>query len=75
MILLAHTCVLFLLGLDWQSCPAGTYNAGTGLTQLSDCTDCDGGKYCDTTGLDAPAGDCDAGYYCQTGTYAHVRVG
>ena len=34
-------------GLDWQTCPAGTYGANTGLQKELDCTPCDAGKYCD----------------------------
>ena len=31
---------------------------------LSDCTDCDGGKYCLVSGNDTVTDDCDAGFYC-----------
>ena len=54
-------------GLDWQACPPGTYNPGTGLTAESECTACDGGLYCATSGLDATTGQCTEGYYCTTG--------
>ena len=32
-------------------CPAGSYNPYTLLTEVSECTPCDTGKYCDTPGL------------------------
>ena len=41
-------------------CGVGTYcPAGSNLP-----LNCDGGKYCSTTGLGAPTNNCDAGYYC-----------
>ena len=36
----------------------------TGLAAESECTPCDGGKYCPTTGLTAPTGNCTVGFYC-----------
>ncbi len=54
-------------GLDWQSCPAGTYGAKEGLVSLLECTSCDAGKYCEGTHLTAVSGNCSAGHYCTSG--------
>ena len=35
-----------------------------GLTDSSECQNCDAGSYCSSTGLTAVSGDCAAGYYC-----------
>ena len=45
-------------------CPLGTYGNKTALSSVEGCTPCDGGHYCDQTGLDRPAGKCEAGFYC-----------
>ena len=37
------------------------------LTNVSECTDCDQGMYCDSLGQVAPTGNCDAGYLCYGG--------
>lgn len=49
-------------------CPNGTYGNSSGLSSLSQCTECDGGRYCFPSGLTSPAGLCDAGYYCTNGS-------
>lgn len=54
-------------GADIQPCPAGTYNPVQGLSKQADCTQCDGGKYCQLPGQDAVSGNCSAGYYCEMG--------
>ena len=46
---------------------SGTFGASLSLSEESHCTQCSGGKYCETTGLDAPTNNCTAGYYCTTG--------
>lgn len=48
-------------------CPVGYYSNTTGLTLSSQCTLCDYGKYCGSTGLIEPTGDCDAGFFCLEG--------
>lgn len=48
-------------------CQIGTYSNETGLTEESECTACDPGKYCDTPGLIEPAGECDPGHFCESG--------
>lgn len=55
-------------GYVWQACPPGTYGGSTGLVKLSDCTDCDGGKYCDVHNATTFTGSCSAGYYCTSGS-------
>ena len=54
-------------GADMIPCPAGTYNPVLSMTQLSECTQCDGGKYCLTAGMDNFSGNCSAGYFCTQG--------
>lgn len=49
-------------------CPPGTYRATEGAKSKSECTNCDGGKYCEFAGKSAVTGDCAAGYYCKTGS-------
>lgn len=49
------------------SCPIGTYSDRTNLGTLSECQICPPGKYCATTGLNAPTGSCLAGHFCATG--------
>jgi hypothetical protein len=54
-------------GRNWTACPPGTYSNELGLTDITECTDCTGGQYCDASNLTAPAGNCDPGYYCTRG--------
>jgi hypothetical protein len=54
-------------GADIQPCPAGTYSPVLGLIRQSQCTQCDGGKYCQIPGLSEVSGNCSAGYYCESG--------
>lgn len=49
------------------SCPEGSYSTQTGLKDKSECTLCQGGKYCSIPGLTAPDGVCKPGYYCTSG--------
>lgn len=55
--------------VDPEPCPVGTYGNTTGVRQISDCTDCTPGYYCDQRGLTNPSGLCDPGYYCLDGSY------
>ncbi|PIK35709.1 hypothetical protein BSL78_27465 [Apostichopus japonicus] len=52
-------------GIDWQSCPRGTFNNETGLQEESQCKDCLGGYYCDQLHMTDVTGPCDPGYYCE----------
>lgn len=54
-------------GFDMQLCPAGTYGPVEMLLDASECTQCDGGFYCDTPGQYNVSGTCAPGYYCQGG--------
>ena len=47
-----------------NACPQGTYQPKQNKTKLEDCLPCPAGKFCNDTGLVAPAGDCFAGYLC-----------
>ena len=51
-----------------NKCPLGTYLNVTGQKTLSDCTPCDGGKFCGRKGLTMPSGDCRRGYFCSGGS-------
>ena len=42
-----------------QPCPAGTYNNETGRDDVTDCSPCSVGQYCEGTGNSVP----DGGYY------------
>ncbi|XP_023933458.1 uncharacterized protein LOC106181652, partial [Lingula anatina] len=48
------------------ACPRGTYGNRVGLAAESECTDCDGGAYCLTTGLQNVTGLVSAGYWALT---------
>ena len=50
-----------------ELCPRGTYGPGEMLESVDECTQCDGGSYCDTPGSDSVSGPCTAGYFCQYG--------
>lgn len=45
----------------------GTYGPGVGLTDESECTQCDGGHYCDSPGMSSVGPECYEGYYCREG--------
>ena len=51
-------------GADLMPCPAGTYNPITGIHNITQCTQCDGGSYCNVPALSAVAGNCSDGFYC-----------
>lgn len=54
-------------GANLQPCPTGTYAPNPGLGRSDQCSQCDGGKYCQHPGLAAVTGPCDPGYYCKSG--------
>ena len=54
-------------GADLMPCPAGTYNPITGIHNITQCTQCDGGSYCNVPALSAVAGNCSDGFYCSWG--------
>ena len=47
--------------------PPCSYSAATGNVALANCSLCDDGQYCNTSGLLRPTGVCDAGHYCRFG--------
>lgn len=48
-------------------CPPGTFSNRTGLSQISECTPCTQGFYCQQPGLTTPTGPCAEGFYCPAG--------
>ena len=50
-----------------ELCPIGKFLPGTGAFSEQDCTNCTGGYYCNSTGLDLVSGACAQGYYCPPG--------
>ncbi|KAJ9462458.1 Cytadherence high molecular weight protein 2, partial [Diplonema papillatum] len=50
-------------------CLAGTFNPSTGGQNISACSPCTGGFYCQGSGLSAVTAECSAGYYCPTGQF------
>lgn len=57
-------CVLFLIlgtGINWQSCPSGTFSNQEGLYEKGQCTACTAGQYCQGEHLTAPTANCSAG--------------
>lgn len=46
-------------------CPVGSYNNELNAKSIAQCKLCQAGKYCNSEGLDQPAGDCEMGYYCK----------
>ncbi|XP_071807027.1 uncharacterized protein, partial [Asterias amurensis] len=47
-----------------EDCPVGKMSDSTGLKMVSECQPCQGGYFCNGTGLTQPSGPCDPGYYC-----------
>lgn len=43
-------CLVNTTSASQYPCPTGTYNNGTGLQMESQCIQCNGGTYCETTG-------------------------
>lgn len=50
-------------GYDTQPCPVGTIGNRTGLANESECTQCPGGFYCETSGRATVTGLCKSGQY------------
>lgn len=61
------SCFFLGTGLDWKSCPKGSYSNSTGLSMESECEPCDGGFYCDKLNATKPTAHCHGGYYCESG--------
>lgn len=56
-------------------CPVKTYGNRTGYSAEANCSYCDAGTYCMTTGLVAPSGPCLPGYWCGRGNDSPNPVG
>jgi hypothetical protein len=65
-----HYCPAGTVYPTEHPCEKGTYNKVTGKGRKSDCTPCDPGKYCATSGLSKPTGQCTEGWYCIRGAWA-----
>ena len=48
-------------------CPEGTFSSTAQLSNVTQCSPCTPGKYCDAAGLQTPTDDCLAGYFCAGG--------
>ena len=48
-------------------CPKGTYGNITKAREAGQCIDCDGGEFCDETGLTTTSGLCLEGFFCNSG--------
>ncbi|KAF7241231.1 Signal peptide, CUB and EGF-like domain-containing protein 3 [Varanus komodoensis] len=55
-------------GFKWQPCPPGTYNPNQGISSHTNCTPCDGGKFCLYNNATDVTGLCWEGYYCKQGS-------
>ncbi|CAH1789583.1 unnamed protein product [Owenia fusiformis] len=63
-----------LATLDPAPCPNGTYSNITLLSDISQCTDCTPGYYCNGLGLVEVSGPCKAGYYCPLGSSLETEI-
>ncbi|KAK3531185.1 hypothetical protein QTP70_015143 [Hemibagrus guttatus] len=48
-----------------EPCEEGTYSSRPGLREASECTLCDGGRYCTGVGKTKPSGNCEGGFFCK----------
>lgn len=48
-------------------CPRGTFSTTLGLANVTQCTQCTPGSYCNGTGLNGPTNICNEGFYCPGG--------
>lgn len=59
--------------IDPVKCPAGTFSNAIGNVNVSQCTLCTPGYYCQSSGLTSETGECDAGYYCTIGSSSRIQ--
>ena len=45
----------------------GTFGGSELLSEEADCTQCEGGYYCESPGEASAEGECDEGFYCTIG--------
>lgn len=57
-----------------EPCEEGTYSSRPGLREASECTLCDGGKYCTGVGKKRSSGNCEGGFYCRQRSISAVRT-
>ena len=65
-----HYCPANTEFANQYPCQNGTYNPNSQANSVAACQLCDGGKYCPSLGLSAPAGDCAGGFYCTMGSWS-----
>ncbi len=56
-----------------SKCPSGTFSNITGNVNITQCTDCTPGYYCQYDGLTEVTGPCNAGYYCVIGASSRIQ--
>jgi hypothetical protein len=59
--------------IDPVKCPAGTFSDAIGNKNVSECTPCTSGYYCQLDGLTEVSGPCDAGFYCTIGSRSRTQ--
>lgn len=52
-------------GASQPQCPAGTFSNSLLLGNVSECQECEPGKYCASSGLTTFTDACNAGYFCE----------
>ncbi|KAF6036715.1 hypothetical protein EB796_004987 [Bugula neritina] len=57
-----------------EPCVPGTYGDAAGLSNVSQCTPCTAGQFCEQYQLSAPEGDCTAGFYCPEGSDLRTKL-
>ncbi|XP_071958738.1 uncharacterized protein [Antedon mediterranea] len=55
-------------GHVWEACPPGTFSSMTGLANVTQCTQCLPGYFCDSFNATVTSGFCDPGFYCLLGS-------
>jgi hypothetical protein len=50
------------------ACPAGTFSTQYNLGNVSECSACLRGQYCESAGLTVPTGPCIQGFFCNSGS-------
>ena len=62
-------------GIDYISCPRGTFNPHFGLSSEEQCTPCTGGHFCGFENATEVSGACSAGYFCEGGVDTPTPTG
>ena len=57
-----------------NQCPRGTFSNLLGLTDISLCTPCPQGSFCNETASTRPTGLCEEGFYCPPGSIIPTQV-